>query len=305
MHTSASKSCACVISSIESAITSREMSDARIPGVPCDWLSETAIVLNGSATPPAAATPSPTRAESSRWLRLHGIVPVQAEATPTMGPPSRAGSIPSARKCARAGARSGPDARASRARRRRASSPSIDAVSGLGGLVLDLLPRQLRRLERDREAIDSLALHRVDVEHDAVVRDLVARRGGATEPAEDEAGDRVVVLLRQVDLELLVEVVDRERPADADPVLVEPLDRLVREVELVLDLAHDLLQHVLERDDSLHRAVLVDHDRQVLVGAPKLRQQRAEVLRLGNHVRRADEVRELDGADAALVERLD
>ena len=54
MQTSASKSCASAISSIESAITSRETSDARIPGVPCDWLSETAIVLNGSATPPAA-----------------------------------------------------------------------------------------------------------------------------------------------------------------------------------------------------------------------------------------------------------
>ena len=45
-QTSASKSCACAISSIESAITSREMSDARMPGVPCDWLSLTAIVLN-------------------------------------------------------------------------------------------------------------------------------------------------------------------------------------------------------------------------------------------------------------------
>jgi hypothetical protein len=29
---------------------------------------------------------------------LHGIVPVQVEAMPTIGPPSRAGSIPIARK---------------------------------------------------------------------------------------------------------------------------------------------------------------------------------------------------------------
>ena len=43
---SASKSCAWTISSIESAITSRETSEARMPGVACDWLSETAIVLN-------------------------------------------------------------------------------------------------------------------------------------------------------------------------------------------------------------------------------------------------------------------
>ena len=39
-------------------MSSRETSDARIPGVPCDWLSETAIVLNSSATPPAASTAS-------------------------------------------------------------------------------------------------------------------------------------------------------------------------------------------------------------------------------------------------------
>ena len=106
-QTSASKSCAWAISSIESAITSRETSDARMPGVPCDWLSETAIVLNGSGTPPAAATPSQTCRDSSSWLRLHGIVPVHVEQMPTIGPSSRAGSMPIARKCARAPARSG------------------------------------------------------------------------------------------------------------------------------------------------------------------------------------------------------
>ena len=74
--------------------------------------------------------------------------------------------------------------------------------------------------------------------------------------------------------ELLVEVVDRERAVDPDVRLVEPLDRLVREVELVLDLADDLLEQVLERDDALHRAVLVDDDRHVLVRAPELGEQR-------------------------------
>src|SRR4051794_27571458 len=120
-QTSASKSCACAISSIESAITSREISDARIPGVPCDWLSETAIVLNGSGTPPASRAPFATCCASSSWLTLHGIVPVHVDTTPTIGSSSRAGSIPSARKCARAPARSAACASPSRARRRRAS----------------------------------------------------------------------------------------------------------------------------------------------------------------------------------------
>jgi hypothetical protein len=73
-QTSASKSCACTISSIESAITSRETSEARMPGVPCDWLSDTAIVLNSSGTPPAAATAPAACSASRRWLRLQGIV---------------------------------------------------------------------------------------------------------------------------------------------------------------------------------------------------------------------------------------
>ena len=119
---SASKSCAWTISSIESAITSRETSDARMPGVAWDWLSETAIVLNVSATPPASSTAAAARSASRRWLRLHGIVCVHVEAMPTIGPSSRSGSMPIARKCERAPARSAPDRSAARARRRAASS---------------------------------------------------------------------------------------------------------------------------------------------------------------------------------------
>ena len=94
--------------------------------------------------------------------------------------------------------------------------------------------------------------------------------------------------------ELLVEVVDRERAVDPDRRLVEPLDRLVGEVELVLDVADDLLEHVLERDDPRRRAVLVDDDRHVLVRLPELREQGAEVLRLGHDVRRTEQRLELD-----------
>ena len=87
-----------------------------MPGVPCDWLSETAIVLNSSGTPPAASIAAAARSARRRWLRLHGIVPVQVEAMPTIGPSSRDGSMPIARKCERAAARSAPEARAARAR---------------------------------------------------------------------------------------------------------------------------------------------------------------------------------------------
>ena len=43
---------------------------------PCDWLSETAIVLKPSGDAAGRGRRrSPTRSASSRWLRLHGIVP--------------------------------------------------------------------------------------------------------------------------------------------------------------------------------------------------------------------------------------
>ncbi len=47
-------------------MTSREISDARMPGVPCDWLSDTAIVLKGRGTPPAASIAAAARSLSSR-----------------------------------------------------------------------------------------------------------------------------------------------------------------------------------------------------------------------------------------------
>ena len=113
----------------------------------------------------------------------------------------------------------------------------------------------------------------------------------------------MVVLDRDPRRELLVEVVDRERAVDPDRVVVDALDRLVRQVELVLDLADDLLEQVFERDDPLHRAVLVDDDRHVLVRAPELAQHRGEVLRLRDEVRGPDEIRDLDVRDPAVDER--
>ena len=140
------------------------------------------------------------------------------------------------------------------------------------------------------------------MEAHAVVKDLVALLGRTPELTEDEAGNRVVVLLRQVGLELLVEVVDRERAVDPHVALVDALDRLVREVVLVLDLAHDLLEQVFERDDPLEGAVLVDDERHVLVLAPELRKHRREVLRLRDDMGRANELLDHDVVDPAVVE---
>ena len=124
------------------------------------------------------------------------------------------------------------------------------------------------------------------------------RLGRAAELAEDEAADRVEVLVRQVGAEALVEVVDREHPVDAVRVLADLFDRLLGHVELVLDLADDLFEQVLERRDPDHRAVLVDHHREMAVRAPELLQQRGEILRLGDDVRRPQQRLEVEAARA-------
>src|SRR4029079_15699701 len=161
------------------------------------------------------------------------------------------------------------------------------------------------RQELDLEPLDARAAGLEHAEADLVLRDLVTDLGRAAEMPEHEPRDRVEVLSFQTCPELLVEVVDRERPVDPDRRLAQPLDQLVREIELVLDVADDLLEQVLEGDDAGGGPVLVHDDGDVLTRPPEVREEGAEVLRLGNDVRSAQEVRERDGASATVVERGD
>ena len=93
---------------MESAITSRLISDAFMPSVPIETPSEIEIVLNSIGVPPAARMPSFTRCASSRWFQLHGIVSIHVVATPISGFARSSSVKPIAFSIARAGARSGP-----------------------------------------------------------------------------------------------------------------------------------------------------------------------------------------------------
>ena len=95
-------------SSIESVMTSRLTSDARMPGVPIAMPSVTAIVLNSIGVPPAARTPSATSCARSRRFKLHGDTFDHVCTTATSGFAIAAASRPVAYSIARAGARSGP-----------------------------------------------------------------------------------------------------------------------------------------------------------------------------------------------------
>src|SRR5262245_48667314 len=84
------------------------MSDARMPDVPIETPSETAIVLNSIGVAPAARMPRFTSTASSRWLRLHGIVSIQVVATPMIGFARSSSVKPVPFSIERAPARSGP-----------------------------------------------------------------------------------------------------------------------------------------------------------------------------------------------------
>ncbi len=107
-QTSPSKRWPRATSSIESAITSRETSDARMPSVPIETPSETETVLNSSGVPPASRIPRLTCCASARWLRLHGIVSIHVVETPISGRARSSSVRPTAFSIARAPARSAP-----------------------------------------------------------------------------------------------------------------------------------------------------------------------------------------------------
>ena len=95
-------------SSMESAITSRLMSEAFIPSVPIVTPSEMATVFSSIGTPPASRIPALTSSASRRKPRLQGIVSIHECATPTIGFLKSSSPSPIARSIERAPARSRP-----------------------------------------------------------------------------------------------------------------------------------------------------------------------------------------------------
>src|SRR5215207_640136 len=107
---------------------------------------------------------------------------------------------------------------------------------------------------RDPQPIEGL-----DPELDAVDRHRIARIGAAAKALEDEPRERARPILRQLGAQHLVEVVDRQRAGHDHRPLVDAGDAGIGEIELVLDLPHELLEDVLERDDARHRPILTEH----------------------------------------------
>jgi hypothetical protein len=85
MITAASNAYAMPVSSMESAMISREMSEAFMPCVPMVMPSLMEMVFTSIGVPPASRIPCMTCCARTRWLRLQGMVPIHSWATMTSG----------------------------------------------------------------------------------------------------------------------------------------------------------------------------------------------------------------------------
>ncbi len=101
----------------------------------------------------------------------------------------------------------------------------------------------------------------------------------------DQPADRVVlvgVLEPQVGVEQLGEVIDVGAAVDAGLILGQPDDHRLLGVVLILDLADDLLEEVLDRDQAGGPAILVEDDRDVDLPPLELVEEVVDRHRLGH-----------------------
>ena len=100
-----------------------------------------------------------------------------------------------------------------------------------------------------------------------------------TELTQHNAADGVVFVLAEFSAEVLVELVHRRHRLHHEFIALARLDQVVVvKIVLVADLAHDLLQHILDRHQARHLAVFIHHDRHVGAGLAEFPQQHIQAL---------------------------
>ena len=142
------------------------------------------------------------------------------------------------------------------------------------------LPRGL--LAPDADAGDAAAGGAEDLDAEAAGDDLVALAGDLAELVEDQPAHGVKAVARQVNREVLLQEAQVDAGVQHHLVRADDLDLLLLLVELVHDVADDLLQDVLQGDEARGAAVLVHHDGHVAPAALELQQQLVDALALGD-----------------------
>ena len=116
------------------------------------------------------------------------------------------------------------------------------------------------------------------------------------EGVDHQAADVFEGFLGEFALEKLVEAVQRGLRLDDEVAAGQWLDIAVfLDIVLVLDVADDLLQHVLDGHQAGDTAVLVDHQRHVVAGAAKFLEQYVEALGLRHEGDRAQHRAQIEG----------
>ena len=129
----------------------------------------------------------------------------------------------------------------------------------------------LGRLRGEPDPGDPPPVQLGDGEPPAQRHDALAHDGQPAELVDDEAGHRLVRTLGQLQAGAVLEVLEVEQAVDLDVAVEQRARGLLGDVVLVVDVADDLLDQVLEGDDAVGAAVLVDHDREVVALAAHLR----------------------------------
>src|SRR5262249_31456696 len=123
------------------------------------------------------------------------------------------------------------------------------------------LGRHPERLDADGR--DLVAVLAQDLEPVAVECEDLAGLGDGLGLVDPQAGHGGWLLVGQVPIHLPIAVADGYRAVDIDRAVYLRADADVLDIVLVGNLADDLLQDVLQRNQALHLAVLVDHERQL------------------------------------------
>ncbi len=145
------------------------------------------------------------------------------------------------------------------------------------------------RVAAHQQHVDLARVAALDLEDQVAEPQLLAAMRHAAEMMGDQPADGIDLVVGEIGAERLVELCDLGERAHAVAAVRRRDDvaGFLVEVVFVLDVADDLLQHVLDGDQAGHAAVFVHHDREVVAVHAEVVQQHVQALRLRDEHGRA------------------
>ncbi len=120
---------------------------------------------------------------------------------------------------------------------------------------------------------------------------MTIKRSAAGQPAEllhQQAADGVVFFIGKGSGKKFIEIGDRRQRAHREFARTFLADGLIiLDVMLIIDLADDLFDDILDGDQAAHTAIFVDHHGNVIMAAAKFLEQHVETLALRHEYHRA------------------